>query len=153
MPKTKIPNELKKYDNPIRWVKENCHPILLKNNLPLYVLIYAVLHPEDSPICKYSGLIKKFSRDMNKFTVCKFNKTCECYEDKIKEINKRRQQTCIDKYGVSNPMLVDEFKAKLDNTNLEKYGCKNPFGNNKVKEKIAKQGQDIQNLNKAPYFK
>ena len=136
MSKLKIPIELQQYDNPFQWAKDHCHPILLTGNPSKLAIIYSSLHPEDSPICKYSGLIKKFSTRLNKFSECSLGIKCQCHKDKYEEINKRKEQTCISKYGVSNPMLVDEFKAKLDNTNLEKYGCKNPGGNKEVQEKI-----------------
>lgn len=32
------------------------------------------------------------------------------------------QQTCLDKYGVDNPLKVEEFKHKSEVTNLKKYG-------------------------------
>ena len=136
MPKLKIPIELQKYENPMKWVKENCNPILLENKKSKHILMYSALHPEDSPICKYSGLIRKYSRELQKFTECILGKKCQCHKDKYQEIVMNRGKTCMERYGVANPMQVEEVKNKLSNTNLEKYGFKNPFSNKEIQNKI-----------------
>lgn len=43
-------------------------------------------------------------------------------EDQLSEIRKKKAQTCIAKYGVSNVMHVPEFQDKLEQTCIEKYG-------------------------------
>jgi hypothetical protein len=49
--------------------------------------------------------------------------------------NKKSRATCIEKYGVSNPSLVEEFKEKRSNTNLERYGVENASSSDTIKEK------------------
>lgn len=44
------------------------------------------------------------------------------YDTCIKCKQSKLRDTCIDKYGVSNPMLVSEFKDKLKNTLINLYG-------------------------------
>jgi hypothetical protein len=50
----------------------------------------------------------------------------------------KRITTCIDKYGIDNPIKLDIFKDKIKNTNLEKYGTEYTFQSEIVKDKILK---------------
>lgn len=50
-------------------------------------------------------------------------------KDKIKETN-------LELYGVENPQQNKEIKNKTENTNLERYGVKNPFQSELIKEKM-----------------
>jgi len=79
----------------------------------------------------------------------------------------KTEKTCLDKYGVSNPMKndnvknkikqnnldkygvehtlqLDFVKDKIKKTNIERYGFENPFSNDDIKEKIKKT--NIENL-------
>lgn len=52
--------------------------------------------------------------------------------------NIRFKETCVKKYGVEHPMILDIFKEKQENTNLEKYGVKNSLLNDNIKNKSEK---------------
>jgi len=59
-------------------------------------------------------------------------------EDNIKEKNQKLKQTCLEKYGVDNPMKNTIFKDKLFQSIQKKYGHKYPLNNDVLKQK-AKQ--------------
>ena len=64
----------------------------------------------------------------------KLNGYCkECTSNNVKE---KRKATFLEKYGVENPMLIQETKEKIKATCLEKYGFENTFQSDEVKEKI-----------------
>ena len=46
-----------------------------------------------------------------------------------------RQKTCIDRYGVSNPMQVNDMKERMIDTVMEKYGVCNVANLREVKDK------------------
>lgn len=49
---------------------------------------------------------------------------------------KKCKKTCLEKYGVENPLQNEGVKNKIKETCLEKYNCENPFQNEEIKEKI-----------------
>ena len=53
-------------------------------------------------------------------------------------------KTCLDKYGVSNPMKNDNVKNKIKQNNLDKYGVEHTLQLDFVKDKIKKT--NIENL-------
>ena len=48
----------------------------------------------------------------------------------------KSEKTCLEKYGVSNPMKNEEIKNKLKQSNLDRYGVENTSQLEFVKEKI-----------------
>lgn len=50
-------------------------------------------------------------------------------------IKNKARQTLQEKYGVNNPMKVNEIKEKAISTNIERYGVGNPMQNEAVKKK------------------
>jgi hypothetical protein len=59
----------------------------------------------------------------------------------------KRKETCIEKYGVDNPMQVDDIKNKLKDSLLDKYGVNHYSKTDEYKEKyketcIEKYGVD-----------
>ena len=52
------------------------------------------------------------------------------------DIQLRKQKTCEERYGVSNPMQSNEYKLKQQKTCEERYGVSNPFASEEIKEKI-----------------
>ena len=57
--------------------------------------------------------------------------------DEQKKIsNKKKIQTCLDKYGVEHPMKLDKCKEKCRQTCMEKYGVDNVSKSNIIKDKI-----------------
>ena len=47
-------------------------------------------------------------------------------------------QTCLEKYGTTNPNKNREVREKIEKTNLEKYGAKFSLQNKEIKEKMNK---------------
>ena len=52
------------------------------------------------------------------------------------EVQARRKQTCIDKYGVDNPFKAEKVKQKIYKTNTEKYGVAHPAQNRDILAKM-----------------
>jgi hypothetical protein len=52
------------------------------------------------------------------------------------EVKYKGKQTCLDKYGVENPMQSNEVKEKGKQTCIEKYGVEHPMLSVEVKDKI-----------------
>lgn len=53
------------------------------------------------------------------------------------EANKKREKTCMERYGAPNPLASEEIQQKTKDTCVEKYGVENPFAAEPVKQKIA----------------
>ena len=51
------------------------------------------------------------------------------------EVKNKRDETCLERYGVSNPMQAEEIKERRDQTNLLKYGNRCPLANWEVRQK------------------
>jgi hypothetical protein len=65
--------------------------------------------------------------------------TCtSCFRKRQKEGAKKAKETNLAKYGVENPMQLEESKAKIKQTMLEKYGVENPMYLEESKRKIRK---------------
>ena len=47
----------------------------------------------------------------------------------------RIKKTCLEKYGVENPLQNKEIQEKIKKTCLKKYGTKNPLQNKEIREK------------------
>ena len=52
------------------------------------------------------------------------------------EINEKRKNTSILRYGIDNIMKLEKIKKQIENTNIIRYGSKCPLQNKNVKEKI-----------------
>ena len=52
------------------------------------------------------------------------------------EFKNKRNETCLERYGVANPMQVEEIKERRDQTNIELYGNKCPAANPEVRAKV-----------------
>jgi hypothetical protein len=60
-------------------------------------------------------------------------------------VSEKRKETCVEKYGVDNPMKVKEIREKSEETRLKKYGVK-CFNPQKEKEtKLKKYGNETYN--------
>lgn len=73
-------------------------------------------HSDVDVICDICG--ENITRPYKRYLECHTNgyDTCEkCKQTKLRD-------TCINRYGVSNPMLVPEFKERLTNTLMNLYG-------------------------------
>jgi len=87
-------------------------------------------------ICQKKELkFKGFNQGYTKYcsTKCAMND-----EELINNRNKITIKTNLEKYGVDNPMKLNEIKDKVKKTNLEKYGVDNPMKLNEIKNKVKK---------------
>ena len=50
--------------------------------------------------------------------------------------NVKSKKTCMQRYGVENPMQCDEVKAKARQTNIDKYGVESPMQLKEIQEKM-----------------
>lgn len=62
-------------------------------------------------------------------------KTIPILKEKKEEINSKRKQTCLEKYGVENPNQVEEFKEKSKKTCIERYDVENVFQSDEIKRR------------------
>lgn len=69
----------------------------------------------------------------------KFKQTInsKSFEEK-NSINKKREQTNLDRFGVTNPNKLKEFSDKRKSTLLEKYGVSHPMESSEFREKQKK---------------
>ena len=56
-----------------------------------------------------------------------------------KQIQERKKETCIKKYGVENAMQNSKIKEKLKKTNIERFGEDNIFKTKSFKENLKKK--------------
>lgn len=73
---------------------------------------------------------------------------------KDKNIKNKQEATCIERYGQPNPLLCDKFQEKRKNTMILNYGVINPSENSLIQEKrkqvfIDKYGVDNPLKNKS----
>jgi G:T-mismatch repair DNA endonuclease (very short patch repair protein) len=64
--------------------------------------------------------------------------TKEERQERIEKSNKKRRQTCLERYGVDNPGKVDIIKDKSRKTCLKKYGVPSATQFSEIKEKKKK---------------
>ena len=62
-------------------------------------------------------------------------------KEKKDEIVKRRQKSCLERYGVRNPLQVAEIKQKVIDTNKQRYGGQ-PAANKSIQAKIRQTNID-----------
>ena len=56
-------------------------------------------------------------------------------ESEFDRINKKREETCLEKYGKTHISKVEEFKNKIRDTNIERYGGYT-YQSNELKKKV-----------------
>jgi very-short-patch-repair endonuclease len=79
----------------------------------------------DLPICEYSKCDTQIQYKRGKFSICCSKKCHNLYlkeNNLFGDINKKRKNTLIEKYGVEHQMQIPEVKEKISQTNLERYG-------------------------------
>ena len=110
-------------------------------------------HLKIKVICDYckEEILKDYCNYLNEIKKNIINKDCckKCHPKKNKEI-------MLIKYGVENPLQVEEFKNKVIKTNLEKYGVGNSFQREEIKEKIRKHNlikYGVENILQSEEFK
>lgn len=108
-------NLLKIYQKKYPWIENFDELLFLLKNKKTFI----------KPICKFNNCYKKreFKKKINNYSVgC-----CRNHTTKL---------TCIDKYGVDNPMKSKKIIKKAQNTNIKKYGHKSPLQNKSILTKM-----------------
>ena len=82
--------------------------------------------------CVNKNCGKLFSRKF--VTIINFGAYCKDCTAKIRKENV--ENTCLEKYGVTNPNKNREIREKIEKTNIEKYGTKYTLQNKEVIEKM-----------------
>lgn len=88
-------------------------------------------HKKVRVICDYCG--KEFIKDYVNFLNERSNGKDCCKQCKSKKFT----ETFEEKFGVSNPFMLDSVKEKTRLTSLEKYGTERPCQSQVIKDKIA----------------
>lgn len=96
----------------------------------------------------------------NKMSEVYKNLSDEIKENRILKIKETYKQTCLNKYGVSNILKLDDVKQKIINTNLDKYGvayycqtknCRSALGGNSALSKPNIEFGSILDINNIEY--
>ena len=93
-------------------------------------------HIEERPVCPICGTKLRFYGKPNLI----FAKTCSRKCGSILS-QRKREQTCLDKYGVAHPIQNKDVQNKQISTCLEKYGVDNYYKSDKIKQiRLQKYG-------------
>ncbi len=108
----------------------------------LYHIYYDLYNKPRCKECDKETKIHKFFSGYSIFCSSKCNgknnnTLKEIYSNpkRKKEVQKKKEQTCLDKYGVNNVSKKKEIKNKIKQTNLERYGVEWTSQNKDIKEK------------------
>lgn len=95
-----------------------------------YLLYHDLKERPKCPVCGKEVPFAKFNIGYRKYC------SLECQRsEKGKQIKKNCcKQTCLDRYGVSSVLQLEEVKKKSEETSLRKYGCKRPSQSEIVKQ-------------------
>jgi len=80
--------------------------------------------------------ICKCTQEYEKSLICIYNYGAFCKKCTIKNKIKKIKNTCVEKYGVDNPLRCDTFKDKSKETNLKRYGVEYGAQCKEVQEKM-----------------
>ena len=118
----------------------------------------------DKYSCKSGDIIDIFVKDLNPKSNFKINCSCDIcdevkcikyqaynlniekygfYSCSVKCSQIKKKKTCIERYGVDNPMKDENIKEKYKSSIKEKYGVDNLFKNKDIIEKIKKTNTKI----------
>jgi len=67
--------------------------------------------------------------------------------NKLKEFTERRKNTMLEKYGVENPMHSSELRERQKNSLIESIGVDNPLKSEEIKNQIKKTNQELYGSN------
>lgn len=105
---------------------------------------YCLLHDIDPPRCKYCGDIAEFYSD-KRSNASKYKTLCSSDTCKSKfrkevcsnpETKRKREETCIKKYGFAHAISSPEIRKKRDDAYFEKTGYRSPLQNPEIREKL-----------------
>lgn len=87
---------------------------------------------EKHPLCPTCGRPLPYVGGKENIFRLHCNSKCAALD---KEVQKKKANTNIEKYGVDNPAKSKDIKKKIESTNLEKYGHKSSFQSPEVRKK------------------
>lgn len=127
-----------KYQFLVNWIKDQT-PLLSDDKHTLLTRIYWVLNGlKDFPTCHNEECRTRFV-DFNIKRLAKgYPKYCSYRCSSVGSLQKR-QQTCIEKYGVDNPSKNPSIVEKIKDINIRKYGTACPARNGEIQEKTRKR--------------
>lgn len=142
----------KAYKNPI--IKDIIDRLL--SEIPEYQTpiraIYCIVKNIELRKCPQCGKLMNYQKSVvNNQTYCSYK--CNSNSD---EVRKKKEATCLKKYGVSNFARSDVVKNKRKNTLLRKYGAESTFNIQSVRDKIKKAMLDrygVENASQAECVK
>ena len=124
----------RKHRHLIDWIYANTPE---KIDFPQYKMatrIQWILHgTTDFPVCKRCG--KQFGMNQNIRINAYYQEYCPKCSHCTPEANKKREETCLRKYGTTNPSYSKMIKDKIKDTNMKKYGSACPINNPEVRKK------------------
>lgn len=93
------------------------------------------IYQESPPVCARSGCTNpaKIRYDNKWAKHC--SKSCQSSDSSRKGLAKRKQ-TCLEKYGVENPMQCQVVRRKSEDTCIIRYGTRSPLESESVRTKI-----------------
>jgi len=122
--------------NKIRFNQKYLLDYVKENNIKL-LENYSNINVNRETIIKAKCLTENCNENVEKYFRNIIENSC-CYCNNCSNNNKqdKRKNTCLEKYGVENPKVLDEVKEKYKNTCLEKYGVKTNLQLQSCKEQI-----------------
>lgn len=142
----------KAYKNPV--IKDIIDRLL--SEIPEYQTsiraIYCIVKNIELRKCPQCGKLMNYQKSVvNNQTYCSYK--CNSNSD---EVRKKKEATCLKKYGVSNFARSAVVKNKRKNTLLRKYGAESTFNIQSVRDKIKKTMLDrygVENASQAECVK
>ena len=112
----------------------------IKNfSILLYHFYYRLTGSKKCKICGKETKFISFNKGYN--TYC--SKKCSMNDiDVINKRNKKSIETYLNKYGVDNPMKIEDIKNKVKKTNLDKHGADNFTKTIEYSENIKLKNQE-----------
>jgi hypothetical protein len=176
-----------KIDGLVNWIDKNCNKELMNSDIPqqnlLHFKIYSIFHPLEEIKCK-NGKWLHYSLEYKK-PICV--RSCSCWKHKLEkphvektykskiDIEQKKRETNLRKYGFENPMQCSQFSEKQKrsyaalseeakqeiinkrkNTSMLIYGVENPAQSVIVKKKTRETLNKVYNINfpwEIPYAK
>lgn len=99
--------------------------------------VYALLHPKDSAFCN-SGNKRKFRNITDGWNRCN-DKNCP---DCITRSKLKAKNTCLEKYGVDNPMKDNNIKQKVKTAMISNHGGYKSTAEKRKQHYLEKYGVD-----------
>ena len=145
-----------------RWIKKKYQHIYssivfnthyLKNDCGFSERLYHILYDIYSVVlCKKCNNPVSFkSLYFGYYTYC----STKCMANDS-DIRKKKEETCLDKYGVTHQSKTDQFKEKVVQTNMNTFGVAYPAQSDKIKEntkRLFASKYGVDNPMKVPEFK